>query len=154
MCFIGGPDGVPHLAKGMLMPITVTAATADAPAPEADIVVSMADFSFDIPETLEAGEITIMAENHGDQPHEMMIVKLNDGATVDEVLAFMETPPGSGGEQLFTEVGGVQAIGSHGAGVMTVNLEACDYVAICFIPDPESGAPHFALGMIDEFTVQ
>jgi hypothetical protein len=27
----------------------------------------MDDFSFDIPETLEAGEVTIQADNHGDQ---------------------------------------------------------------------------------------
>jgi hypothetical protein len=33
------------------------------------------------------------------------------------------------------------------------DFEPGDYFAICFVPDPASGAPHFALGMIAPFTV-
>ena len=36
---------------------------------------------------------------------------------------------------------------------LEVDLTAGDYFAICFIPDFETGAPHFALGMIMPFTV-
>jgi hypothetical protein len=34
-----------------------------------------------------------------------------------------------------------------------LDFEPGDYFAICFVPDAESGAPHFALGMIAPFTV-
>ena len=34
-----------------------------------------------------------------------------------------------------------------------LELEAGNYFAICFIPDPASGAPHFAIGMLMPFTV-
>ena len=34
-----------------------------------------------------------------------------------------------------------------------LDLEPGDYIAICFVPDAESGAPHAMLGMIAPFTV-
>jgi hypothetical protein len=34
-----------------------------------------------------------------------------------------------------------------------LDLEAGDYLAICFVPDPATGQPHFALGMVMPFTV-
>jgi hypothetical protein len=34
-----------------------------------------------------------------------------------------------------------------------LDFAPADYVAICFVPDPETGAPHFALGMIMPFSV-
>lgn len=32
-------------------------------------------------------------------------------------------------------------------------MEQGNYVAICFIPDPATGRPHFLLGMAQQFTV-
>ncbi len=32
-------------------------------------------------------------------------------------------------------------------------MQAGTYVAVCFIPDPATGKPHAALGMLREFTV-
>jgi hypothetical protein len=29
-----------------------------------------------------------------------------------------------------------------------------NYMALCFVPDPTTGKPHFALGMITSFSVQ
>jgi hypothetical protein len=29
-----------------------------------------------------------------------------------------------------------------------------NYALVCFVEEPNTGAPHFALGMIHEFTVQ
>jgi len=43
VCFVNVPGGVPHFAKGMVHPLTVTAATtASAPAPKSDVVVTLA----------------------------------------------------------------------------------------------------------------
>jgi hypothetical protein len=33
------------------------------------------------------------------------------------------------------------------------DLQPADYFAICFVPDPKTGAPHFDLGMIRPFRV-
>jgi hypothetical protein len=34
-----------------------------------------------------------------------------------------------------------------------LDLEAGEHVASCFVPDPATGLPHVALGMIAPFTV-
>ena len=36
---------------------------------------------------------------------------------------------------------------------MEVDLPAGNYAFLCFIPDPASGAPHAALGMIGALTI-
>ena len=36
---------------------------------------------------------------------------------------------------------------------LKVDLAAGNYLALCFMPDAGSGAPHFALGMAMPFTV-
>jgi hypothetical protein len=150
-CFIASPDGVPHLAKGMLKPVTVTSAPADPSVlPELAGTVTMRDFSFDMPEQVPAGRVTYKVVNDGPQPHELNILKLAPGATVDDMRAWQAnptTPPP------FEAVGGMNGLSRGVDGFMTVDLQPGGYVAICHIPDPGSGVPHSHLGMIRTFTV-
>lgn len=154
LCFIAGHDGMPHLAKGMIEPVTVTAATGQkAAAPEADITLGLHDFSFDMDEVIEAGEVNIKVDNHGVQPHEWILFKLDEGKTLADMPAFLAQGENASGPPPGTEAGGAQAISSHGSEVIAMNLDAGNYVALCFLPDPESGKSHAELGMIQEFTV-
>ena len=87
-CFIPSPDGTPHLAKGMLKPVTVTGAGAQAAtAPETAGTMTLRDFGFDIPDTLPAGPVSYRVFNAGPQPHELNILKLAPGASAGDVLA-------------------------------------------------------------------
>jgi hypothetical protein len=93
-CFIPSPDGVPHLAKGMLKPLTVTPTGAqDATAPEVSGTMTLRDFSFEIPDTVPAGTVGYRVFNVGPQPHELSILKLAPGAFATDVLAWQ---PGQG----------------------------------------------------------
>jgi uncharacterized cupredoxin-like copper-binding protein len=153
VCLIAGEDGVPHLAKGMEKALTVTGTGGStAQAPQADIMLGMNDFSFDMPDTLDAGEINIMVMNHGKQPHEWVLLKLDEDKSIDDVKAYFaagdETAPPPG-----TEAGGVQAMSSGASSVVTMNFKAGNYVAVCFIPDADSGKAHAELGMLKAFTV-
>lgn len=163
LCFVSGADGVPHLAKGMIAPFEVTAAEetpAEIPAP--DSTITAADFSF--PDTaIATGEQTIQVVNSGAQTHEYSIVELAEGTTVDQLRAmFTEeqpTPepgvtPEDEGPPPFTSAGGFGALGPGGDGYMVVNLEPGNYALLCFFPDPATGAPHAALGMVGSLTVQ
>jgi hypothetical protein len=150
-CFITSPDGVPHLAKGMLKPLTVADEAADpSTAPEAAGTMTLRDFAFDLPDQVPAGRLTYKVVNDGPQPHELNILKLTPGSTVDDVRAWAanpSTPPP------FEAVGGMNGLGPGEDGFMTVDLEPGAYVAICNIPDPASGWSHSRLGMIRAFTV-
>jgi hypothetical protein len=50
-------------------------------------------------------------------------------------------------------VGGVEALDIGQRQWLPTTLQPGNYVAVCFIPDPATGKPHAALGMLREFTV-
>ena len=158
VCFIAGSDGVPHIAKGMVAPLTVGSLASDQPSePSADVEVSLADFAFNgAPSNLDAGETTFKVVNEGQEPHEMAILRL-DGITVDAAKEILMTPPGEApaGPPPFNDAGGFQANMPGDSGWATVDLEKGEYVLVCFVPSPANEfAPHLALGMFSSITVQ
>lgn len=159
VCFLPSPDGVPHLAKGMRRWLTVTAAPDEAPEPPVAVGrVDMADFAFvDMP-ALGSGEVVIEVTNSGQEPHEMVVLRL-EGASLDEVLPMLAGPPPSEGgpppgPPPFRFMGGVQAIMPGARAWATLDLPPGDYALVCFIPSPaNAGQPHVALGMARPFTI-
>ena len=149
LCFVESPDGTPHLAKGMVKVFTVTPPPTGAPAPASDGRIVLRDFSFTIP-TIRAGTRTLEIANEGPQPHEIALTKLAPGRTIEEALA-SENPEAEG---IMQPVGGFQAIDAGKRGWMTADFTPGTYVAVCFVPDPQSGKPHVELGMIQPFQVQ
>lgn len=153
MCFIPSADGVPHVAKGMVRPLTVKgAASAAAAEPKADVTVNMKDFHFTMPAEVKASKQVWKIVNDGPQPHEIAIIKLAEGKTIEDIYAWYAKPEGP---QPFQFVGGMQGM-SVGAPAAFINLDLQPgaYVATCDIPDPASGKPHSALGMVMPFTVK
>ena len=147
LCFIPDPaDGVAHVEKGMVTSFVVEGEDNGAEAPEADITVSGGDYSFDVPETVEAGETVIEFKNDGAEAHEMALVKLNEGASLEDVLAAQGPPPAA-------FIGGVQGIEPGARALASVNLDAGNYGLLCFFANAE-GAPHFTLGMMTTFKVE
>jgi uncharacterized cupredoxin-like copper-binding protein len=155
LCFVSGADDIPHLAKGMISPLTITEPAAEQPAPpDAYASVVTSDFQFDAPDTLPSGEQVIEVQNDGPQPHEMTLVKLDEGVTFEDLQALLASEEEPTGPPPFSSAGGLGAIAPGTSGYTTLNLDAGTYALLCFVPDPDSGAPHFALGMVDSFTVQ
>jgi uncharacterized cupredoxin-like copper-binding protein len=160
LCFVPGPDGIPHLAKGMVAPLQVTGTASTAELPAAATTVNAKDFSFEISSTtLKAGKQTLQLVNNGPQPHEAQLVKLASGVTVDQLRQMMTSTPAPGATQPagpppFTAAGGAGAISAGAKENFELDLTAGNYAFLCFIPDPASGREHFSLGMIAGVTVQ
>lgn len=153
LCFISSPsDQMQHQAKGMIKSLTVQAGDGVmAAAPKADMTVRLKDFTFEMPDSLPAGPLSIQVINDGPEPHEFNILQLADGKTVNDVIQFFS---GAGGPPPFAPVGGVNGLETGLSGYAEVNLGPGTYVAICNIPSPKAGGhQHFELGMIQEFTV-
>lgn len=151
ICVIPGPDGVPHIAKGMMRPITVVpSSAAQAPEPAADVTVKLADYSFESSKPLTAGKHVIRIENVGAQPHELVLARLAPGKTASDLAAWVEKmdgpPPGE-------PLGGVATIHAGGVGFITVDVTPGDYAFLCFVPDAKDGKPHVAHGMMQDFKV-
>jgi hypothetical protein len=166
LCVIPGPDGMPHYLMGMASPFEVTAAaTPAASAPKADLKVELMEMMFhNMPAEVPAGHVTWEVQNTGYTTHEMLVTRLSDGVTADMVLEMLTAPPSTAtpaadpastpnGAPPFLIVGGVAPMNPGYTTFSLLDLEAGDYVAICMIPDPETGAPHAAMGMTMPFTV-
>ena len=153
VCNIPDAKGVPHVQKGMIKPLTVTdseASSTDAPA--ADVEIKQLDFAFQVPAKVSAGEHVIAVSNAGKQPHEAVLVKLDEGATAADVAAAFA--PGASGPPPALPLGGVVAIPAGASQSFPADLTAGRYGLLCFLGDPASAQPHVALGMMAEFDVE
>lgn len=150
------------LASGapVMLPFEVTAAeeAVEEVELEADLTVSLIDFGFGIPAEIEAGEGLWHIINAGAQWHEMAIVKVEDGATLEEALEVVSNlGPESDIMPNFLWV----PMEAETEAYVNVNLEPGTYIVGCFLPDvteevEEGQEPHahFELGMIQIITVQ
>lgn len=154
LCFVSSPDGVPHLAKGMVAQIEVTGTAAGGELPAGDAEVTLQDFAFVGLSTLTPGQHTVTVTNKGPQPHEATLVKLSEGVTVEQLIAAFTSNEAPSGPPPFTSAGGIAGIASGTESTMDIDVEAGEYALICFIPDPATGKSHAALGMVGGLTVQ
>ena len=160
LCFISGADGIPHVAKGMISPLTVTGTASGGSLPAGDATVVAKDFSFDAPTPVSSGEHTFTFTNTGPQPHEAGIVKLAPGTTVDQLKGMFTASPAPSGEAPqgpppFEDYGGIGAVAPGTTATFKVTLESGQqYAFICFVPDPATGKAHAELGMIAAIPTQ
>jgi hypothetical protein len=147
ICLIPSPDGVLHAAKGMVQPFEVTAGSGGAAAvlPPGDVTIKLTDYAFNLSQPLTPGRHTIMVENAGPQPHELVLLKLAPGKTAEDFGKWAET--GMKGPPPAEPLGGVTILEKGGRGTFTADLTAGDYGLICFVPDAKNGKLHLMLGM-------
>jgi len=125
----------------------------------ADAMIELDNFKFIIPDNLSAGDQIWSVTNKGDQPHEMFVTKTPRRLTPDEVKILLELPEdelppeGVPNPAEFQDVGGVAPISLDQTVSVELNLEPGAYVAICFMPDKETGMPHALKGMVVVFEI-
>ena len=153
VCFIPSADGVPHLMKGMVKPLTVVPAEqpSRAVAPAADVRMVLRDYAFEITPEIAAGRRTIRVENAAAQPHEVALMRLAPGKTAQDVMAWMQT---QAGPPPMTLMGGTSLLSTGEGNTITAEFEPGEYALFCFVPDARDGAPHVAHGMVRQITVR
>lgn len=152
ICVISGSDRTPHIAKGMILPLTVTATqTPQSPLPEADVRLVLREYSFDITPGIRAGRQTIRVENAGTQAHHVAFVRLGNGRSLADALMWFKEMKGP---QLDHTIGGTTAIAPGGANLVTADFEPGDYALICFVPDTRDGVSHMRHGMVRQIRIQ
>ncbi|HYI25651.1 MAG TPA: hypothetical protein VD767_09595 [Thermomicrobiales bacterium] len=171
ICAIPDENGMPHYALGMQATFEVTDSGAAGTAPEAALTIELMEMMFHGFEgtPVAAGPQTWEVVNAGAQLHELVLLKLAPGVTYDQFEAMMMAPPEASpmaemdmgaatpaaemAGPPFTENGGVAPMSPGYTNYFEADLVAGEYAVICFVPDPETGAPHFALGMIAGISV-
>jgi uncharacterized cupredoxin-like copper-binding protein len=150
LCLIPGPTGAPHFAMGMTHQLTVTGPVAAAVEPAADDTIKLVDYDFQYTRALSAGHHVIRVENGGEQAHELVVVKLNEGKTAADFAAWADKqdgPPPAEGK------GGVTGILPGAHNLIVVDLPPGNYALVCFFPDMKDGKPHLLHGMMKAMTV-
>lgn len=150
LCLVDVPGGVPHFAKGMVRPFTVTAATGpQSPAPTSDVTITLSDYVFDLSTPLTAGTHTFAVKNAATQMHEVELVRLAPGKTVEQLLSWINKPSGP---PPAAAIGGIAPF-SGTTKYFTADITPGTYALICFVPDAKDGKPHFMHGMTKTITV-
>jgi len=122
LCVIPGADGVPHVMKGMARPFEVSgSAPAVASLPAAQDTVRLVDYAFELSRPLTAGRHTVLVENDGPQPHELVLLRLTPGKTVKDFGQWVDG--GMNGPPPAMPLGGVAALAKGGQSEIDVNLE-------------------------------
>lgn len=135
---------------------------AELTAPEADVTITLVDFAFGMPLEIAAGPQVWQFLNKGTQWHEMGIIRMEEGMTQEDLMAQLMqilAPPAEGEpaeEDGPPDVPAVFFWTPMSAGKeawIELDLEPGTYVALCFLPDFESGTSHLEHGMLQMFTV-
>lgn len=170
ICAIPNEEGVPHYALGMMASVEVTEPAAATTDPAADTTVTLVDMMFSgLPTEVAAGTHIWEVPNQGPSVHEIVILRLQDGVTFEMIQQMLSGPPAAtpvdaaqatpvatpaaSGPPPFAAIAGCAPMNPGQTNWVVLDLEAGEHVAICFVPDPATGAPHFALGMLASVSV-
>jgi len=152
ICVIPSPDGKAHVMKGMAKEVVVTPATSNVSKANLRIssTMTLSDYAFGFSQPLAAGSHMIRVKNDAAQPHEVVILRLRPGKKIGDMLAWMEKmegpPPGA-------PIGGTTPMAKGEENIITLDLTPGEYGMICFVPDAKDGKPHFAHGMMTQFSI-
>jgi uncharacterized cupredoxin-like copper-binding protein len=159
LCMIPSPgEEMPHAAKGMMVPLTVTAATgvtqagatfAETPVPDMHLVLK--DYGFHFSKPITAGKHTIHIMNEGPQEHEAIIVRLAPGKKLSDFNTWANT--GMKGPPPAMPITGMAAMAKGRTAIITENFTPGNYAITCYVPAPDKKV-HAEHGMNLEFTVK
>jgi len=143
----------------MLFVVAACAKTADAPpeptaaATPAVVTFTATDFAFAGPDTIAPGMTEVRMVNSGAQEHHLILGRLDEGKTVNDVMEMMAKDPNAEPEWLTWEGGAGSVLGGDQSASVS-DLAPGRYVAFCFIPDATDGMkPHAMKGMVKEIIV-
>jgi hypothetical protein len=167
ICPVEDDSGTPHFARGEVKPFVVYAVAGDAAGratgPTASTAIRLADFSFTVDSSLKAGRHTIRVDNGGAEPHDISLMKLAPGRTIDELRNWLnperarrsddaKAPPPPI-ESIGTGLGGIAAIAPGMSVYFDVNLTPGEYVLFCMVTAPD-GRSHIEHGMMQQLKVE
>jgi hypothetical protein len=110
--------------------------------------VTADEYSFELSETpTEPGEVTFTLDNVGEEPHALIVARINEGFTLDEA------------NELQGRQGSAKILGQTDAGPgqqgkpIDAELTAGNYGLVCPL-STKDGESHYDLGQKAEFTIE
>ncbi len=133
---------------------SAAATTAAAPIAPTVVTISAKDFSYEAPDTIQAGAVTLRLVNNGAELHHIQLLKLSDGKSyADLVAGFKAMKPTDAPPPWIHDVAGPNSpLPGGGESQVTESLEPGNYAIVCLIPSTDH-VPHMMKGMMKSLTV-
>ncbi len=143
-----------HSHVAMTQPKALRVVGGHTPPPDfrASVHMAMFDYEYVVIQDLRRGPQTFYVVNRGKQTHQVNLVRLNDGASADDILSAFD--PGEAGPLPGRLLGGMAGLEPGGRGMFTASLSPGRYAMMCLFPDPASPDGHAARGMVMRFTIE
>jgi hypothetical protein len=114
--------------------------------------MAMFDYEFVVVQSLKKGRHTFYVINRRSQTHQASLVRLNPGASAQDVLAAFDSDaplplPGK-------LIGGISGLEPGGDGTFTAEFTPGSYAIMCMFSNPLAGSSHAAKGMVMNFTIE
>lgn len=155
ICVIPSPDGVPHTAKGMFQRLSVVPADGDVEVAEPTSMgtITLRDMAVELPDDFTGEPGWYELTNEGPQPHEMVVVTLEDGKALADYMAWGADP--TTGPPPGYATAGSAGFSAGGRTWVWLDLATGNHLFTCFIPDltDPAGLPHIAKGMVTEVSI-
>lgn len=169
--FVGGPDvpggktmpGYYTLQSGTYVVVDnwvepwrftsfqVEGETVPARPPQADVIVHMKEYAFEMPKSLPSGKQLWQFTNQGEFLHNLGIIRLGGGKSMDDLIAWMKEQQGPEPFEYFTMW---NILSPGGTSWGEIELQPGQYLAVDFMPDFASeGGWNMEQGMVSAFTV-
>ena len=151
VCFLPGPDGMPHVAMGMAAQFTVRGKETDR-TPKSDGTVELGDHGITVPDGFGSG--TYKVTNTGTTPHSFSVARL-DGS-LDDLFGyiggqFAQNKPIDGGPGSL--VGGVATLNPGQSAYLVVDLEPGHYGYVSTVQGQDPSDTDYARGLHGVFTI-
>jgi hypothetical protein len=138
------------LALVIVLAACGVAAPAAAPLPE--LVITAEEYSFAGPERIPGGWTKVILDNRGARSHDLILFRLDDDKSMDDVMAALESGAAEQGPPEWITLIGQSTAAAGERAMFIANLAPGSYGMISFGDDP-SGPPDVAQGMVKDMTV-
>ena len=118
--------------------------------PPTDVTLTMFEWNFTLEGPLNAGRRTIRVDNKGQFEHDVAIVRLLPGRSIDQAVKWADNPMGPAP---YEGAGGTSNLARGRSVNITVDLLPGDYVLLCTTYNPLSKQLHTRHGMIKQIRV-
>ena len=151
ICGMPGKKHQTHAALGMQKALRVLDTGPPPPEFAGHFHMAMFEYEYVVVQPLQKGRHTFYVINRGSLSHQASIIRLNPGASAEDVLSALEDNPL---RLPGTLIGGMSGLEPGRDGTFTAELTPGRYAIMCLFSNARASDSHAAKGMVMNFTIE
>jgi uncharacterized cupredoxin-like copper-binding protein len=152
ICGIPGNSHQSHAELGMQKTLRVLDTGPPPSEFQGNVHMAMLEYEFIVVQPLTKGRHTFYVINRGALDHQASVVRLNPGASAEDVLTALEQEEPS--RLPGTLIGGMSGLEPGRDGTFTAELTPGRYAIMCLFSTPHARESHAAQGMVMNFIIE